>query len=841
MSFGTAPEPRAPDPRDGRKLLFAALLLLSGSVLAASARATLTPEEEQARIDALRRRIDLQGLSWTAGRTSVSALTAEEMRSRLGLVLPEGYLDPARAAKEGVTTPGSLGSDGSPAPEPFALSLRSDLPSRWDWRELGGVTPVRNQGACGSCWAFAATAAFESAILIHEEVERDLSEQELILCNPYGYGCDGGWMSRAYDYFVHYGGAAEDCVPYLGTDEGECPGGRCPSRDYLSGYHAVPVTVRDLKAALLERPLAVAMTVHEDFFCYTGGCYASEEEGSPNHAVLLVGWDDAHCDGAGAWIIKNSWGPEWGEDGYGYLRYNTCQVGFGAEQVDYLPPTGIVILHAPVDDPARGYEPREIRATVRSLGAALIPVTLRLYTRADGGDFVPAALQPTGTADEFAADLPLVPAGTTLEYYLAAEDDAGHGQTSPVRAPERCHVFTTGWTSVWSSSAEAGLESWIHGPATAGAADQWHLDTTRNHTPGGGQSWKCGAAGTADHAHGLDAALQTPLLALPPDAQLRFFHWIDAENSPFHMGCAYDGGLVEISSDGGATWERLEPVGGYPYRVRAGSTPGPYPAGTPLFSGSGDWREERFDLSGREGDAVLRFRYGSDGSVAFEGWYVDDIRILGFAPGDPSPAHLLRLDARWEGDVVTLEWQVDDPSLFFGFDVDRALAPGGPYERRSPETIRVRQDAPGGEPDPSGTFRFVDQLTGDAERAVYRLRGVLRDGSPLDLGTVAVEPDAPAASGPRLLPSLPNPFREFTQLRFQVPADLAGETIRLTIHDLLGRCVAAPLPPAPATAGLHWLAWDGRDERGRPLPGGSYYLSLRTARHVVTQPILHLR
>ena len=84
----------------------------------------------------------------------------------------------------------------------------------FDWRIMGGVTPVKDQGACGSCWDFAATGAFESAILIGDAVEWDLSEQQVLSCNTGGSSCSGGWMEDAYNLFMGYGAVEESCMPY---------------------------------------------------------------------------------------------------------------------------------------------------------------------------------------------------------------------------------------------------------------------------------------------------------------------------------------------------------------------------------------------------------------------------------------------------------------------------------------------------------------------------------------------------------------------------------------------------------------------------------------------------
>ncbi len=174
---------------------------------------------------------------------------------------------------------------------------------------------------------------------------------------------------------------------------------------------------------------------------------------------------------------------------------------------------------------------------------------------------------------------------------------------------------------------ETGAPSWSHYAGDTGFSDEWHLETHRNHTYGGATSWKCGGAGGSDYGNLLYAVLETSPFTLPPGSRVTFWHWMHAEVSGTYQDYCYDGGLVEISV-GGGPWETITPDGGYPYRVREGGTPGPFPAETPVFSGEHDWQQEWFDLSGYTGSARLRFAFGSDGAGTEEGWYVDDIMLV---------------------------------------------------------------------------------------------------------------------------------------------------------------------------------------------------------------------
>ncbi|MBD3236213.1 MAG: T9SS type A sorting domain-containing protein, partial [Candidatus Eisenbacteria bacterium] len=175
---------------------------------------------------------------------------------------------------------------------------------------------------------------------------------------------------------------------------------------------------------------------------------------------------------------------------------------------------------------------------------------------------------------------------------------------------------------------ENGQGGWSHYVGTGGFVDQWHLSSEKNCTPGGATSWKQGDTGTGDYASLCDGCLETEEIPLAETTYLRFMHWMEAETSGAYPEYCYDGGLVEMSLGGGA-WEQITPEDGYPYLIRTGGTPGPFPAETPVYSGEFDWSEALFVLEGYEGTARFRFRFGSDGADTREGWYVDDVEVSG--------------------------------------------------------------------------------------------------------------------------------------------------------------------------------------------------------------------
>lgn len=233
-----------------------------------------------------------------------------------------------------------------------------DLPDTLDWRDMGGVdytTPVKNQGSCGSCWAFGTIGSFESKILIEDGVEVDLSEQWLVSCNRNGWSCGGGWWAHDYhqwktDSFDGTGAVLEENFPY-GASNVPCDGPY--QHDYFIdswsfigwGGQGVPSTDAIKQAIMDHGPVSVAVSVNSAFGGYTGGVF-NNNSNNINHAVVLVGWDD-NQGAEGVWFLRNSWGPGWGEDGYMRIEYDCSKVGYAANYVEYPLRTNLEINGGP--------------------------------------------------------------------------------------------------------------------------------------------------------------------------------------------------------------------------------------------------------------------------------------------------------------------------------------------------------------------------------------------------------------------------------------------------------------------------------------------------------------
>ncbi len=198
---------------------------------------------------------------------------------------------------------------------PLAASL--------NWTALGKVTPIKNQGQCGSCWAFSTTAALESTYLINIGATLSLSQQQLVDCST-GYGnkgCSGGFYTNAFKYIIAKKIVHSLTYPYVAVNQ------NCSRTTTMSAY---PMTkygywttgdCNNMKTQLNSRPLSVAVDA-TGWSRYKNGTFACNVTTYINHAVLLAGYQ-----ADGTWIIKNSWGKTWGE--FGYIRLptgNSCNV-----------------------------------------------------------------------------------------------------------------------------------------------------------------------------------------------------------------------------------------------------------------------------------------------------------------------------------------------------------------------------------------------------------------------------------------------------------------------------------------------------------------------------------
>jgi C1A family cysteine protease len=207
---------------------------------------------------------------------------------------------------------------------------RGPAPAAFDWRSKAGLTPIKDQGQCGGCWAFGTVASLENAVKIFAGQTVSISEQEMISCDTDFTGCDGGYF--ALDHLTQPGGALSRDFPFSGGDE-SCKSGlsypfHFDSWSYVgSADQSTPPSNDDIKAAILQYGVVSAvMDATDSFMAYSGGVYndcQTETVDEVNHMVAIVGWDDQ----TQSWIGRNSWGESWGESGYFNIQYGCNAFG----------------------------------------------------------------------------------------------------------------------------------------------------------------------------------------------------------------------------------------------------------------------------------------------------------------------------------------------------------------------------------------------------------------------------------------------------------------------------------------------------------------------------------
>ena len=223
---------------------------------------------------------------------------------------------------------------------PHIVKLTNAAPEAWDWRDKGYVAHVKDQGSCGSCWAFSTMANLEGQYYKNKGKMVTFSEQMLVDCDTYDSSCNGGLMENTFDWLKENGIMTDADYPYVGYKQ-SCQ--KDPSKYIdmkVTGYKKLgsststwsPVDEDEIKEFLYETgPLAIALNANP-LQTYTGGILDKTSSQCPvsgiNHAVTMVGYGHDDASDKDYWIVKNSWGQTWGEKGYFRIKRGsgTCGV-----------------------------------------------------------------------------------------------------------------------------------------------------------------------------------------------------------------------------------------------------------------------------------------------------------------------------------------------------------------------------------------------------------------------------------------------------------------------------------------------------------------------------------
>ncbi len=241
-----------------------------------------------------------------------------------------------------------------------ASGTSGSIPSIWDWRTFGATTPIRDQGAYGTCWAFSTNGTMEANMLVNGGPSVNLSEQFLVSCNKLGFTANSGGYPLHNYYTSEIANMQSVTGAVLESDMAYNPSSATckvisnhPYKASNWGYttYGTPDTAA-IKATLYNHgPVSTGVCVGSSFSSYTSGYFTKDESancnGGINHYVVLVGWKDVSST-EGYWILRNSWGTGWGESGYMYIKYGISSVGQWTSWVDYTA-TGSPATIAPTD------------------------------------------------------------------------------------------------------------------------------------------------------------------------------------------------------------------------------------------------------------------------------------------------------------------------------------------------------------------------------------------------------------------------------------------------------------------------------------------------------------
>jgi len=253
-----------------------------------------------------------KNLGWTMAMNEYGDMSQDDFKAKY-----MGYKPKQNAFIRSMNTPKETGA-----------ATATDL----DWRAKGAVTPVKNQGQCGSCWSFSTTGSVEGAYEISGNPLTAFSEQQLVDCSVSegNHGCEGGLMDQAFEYIIKQGSlCTESAYPYTATGPNSCNVCSNPVPLKLSSYKDVESGSESaLMTAANLGPVSVAIEADQSAFqFYSGGVMDGTCGDALDHGVLVAGYGTDTTSNKDYWLVKNSWGATWGEEGYIRLVRGINQCG----------------------------------------------------------------------------------------------------------------------------------------------------------------------------------------------------------------------------------------------------------------------------------------------------------------------------------------------------------------------------------------------------------------------------------------------------------------------------------------------------------------------------------
>jgi C1A family cysteine protease len=725
-------------------------------------------------------------------------------------------------------------------------------PASWDWRTLGGMTSVKDQNPYATCWAFAAIGNLESKVLIDWAHTRDYSEFNLLSCAPNQFYDDSGpscWIGgNAYiatNYLSRRGASFESCGEYPGT----CPTITC--YDYncdferqatewriIVGDLVQPGDVPLIKEAVMNHgPVYTTMfSQWPEFQGYdTDTCLTYSGSDLPDHAVLIVGWADSLCDWQGAWIVKNSWGTSWGDNGYFYIKYGDARIG------SY---TSVISDFKYVDWREKIYWYDDY-GFMYSYGW-------------NPDDWGLVEITPDWSGDLDAVDFWATSAPTTYTIYIY-EDFDGSALTNLTAGPISGAVTESGYYNIELPS-----------PPPVSTGDPFYI-AIRFETPGydypipfdsenpkesnksyvsdNSSYWWCLDNGNLGYGDVAIRGRVVPHCDFPiPQLEIQV---IGVERVPLGMNQAnrYYIEVVNRSSVPDVLFEDAPDL--WPY--------------TP--ENSRGWIEI-LDAYDHRNLGEMSELVSSDelDSLYFDNWtalqppdsiyiglkdkrclvtYGSEVIPLSPLPcGQPS----MSISGYHEVSFSDSLWEIQ-------VEIEN-LGPGDAYEvfammhSDEPWLVMTNPDCAYGRIDEGSSSSGIDSYILDmhgypggpfdvwfdigCEDICYN---VYASGENLVLDRDITGDEVPDVTTFALAQNYPNPFNPYTEIKYEIPASCR---VRLKIFDVSGRLIRT-LVDGHREKGRHSELWDGREENGRPVASGIYFYRLETGRYSETKRMVLLR